>query len=38
MKPSRFLKDIDETIYDKWIIDEEIERLLERLEEMGGLS
>jgi len=31
MKPSRFLKEIDESAYEQWIVDEEVETLLERL-------
>ena len=32
MKQSRFLKEIREDAYEEWIIDDEVELLLERLE------
>jgi DNA helicase-2/ATP-dependent DNA helicase PcrA len=35
MRPSRFLKEIHEDAYEKWIVDEEVETLLERLEKRG---
>lgn len=38
MKPSRFLDEIDETVYDKWIVDDEVERLLEKVEEREFLG
>ena len=32
MKPSRFLREIDKDAYEKWIISDEVEMLLERIE------
>lgn len=37
MKPSRFLKEIDESAYEKWVVDDEVEMLLERLEKKDYL-
>jgi len=37
MKPSRFLKEIDEDAYEQWIVDEEVETLLERMEKRDYL-
>ena len=37
MKPSRFLKEIDEDTYEQWIVDEEVETLLERMEKRDYL-
>ena len=37
MKPSRFLKEIDEDAYEKWIVGDEVEVLLERLEQQDYL-
>lgn len=37
MKPSRFLKEIDEDTYEKWIVDDEVEMLLERLKKRDYL-
>jgi len=37
MKPSRFLKEIDESAYEEWIVDDEVEVLLKRLEKKDYL-
>lgn len=37
MKPSRFLKEIDKDAYEMWIVSDEIETLLERLEKKEHL-
>lgn len=37
MKPSRFLKEIDDDAYEQWVIDEEVETLLERMEKRNYL-
>ena len=37
MKPSRFLKEIDQDAYEMWIVSDEVEMLLERLEKKEHL-
>ncbi|MBC7190242.1 ATP-binding domain-containing protein, partial [Candidatus Aerophobetes bacterium] len=38
MKPSRFLNEIESDAYQMWIVDDEVEMLLERMEKKGYLA